>query len=440
MKRPVLNAALGFVLLSEAAWGQDSENPFAARAARIDEQFVGVLKDLARQYDKDNPEAAHFFLECLLGLGEKSSASAARKRVLESEFLVGKLRGGDVRRDVTPVLQALKGPATEYEALFGELYKATLKTPRSEPLVKLLHECAIKFELSRGAADYILMIQELNKLRRGMGLRCVLWEFEASSRLILAGCYMGETADLRPEGVLGRQATTAQKDHPFWGAAVDFGKNESTRVPESLGGFIDRIRASAIGREDLFNMDARRVWLGGWTGGAKIRDLVLYAFPSGSFREDVPTPSQRYLRETRPEAWPEWEDTELTAKVNGRTIPFAHYPYEDEPDAPISLKAEHGWAESEKKFLAKAGSAVMFRFMKDCAVTEVEFRLKDAAGKVVPSRLYRDGDARIQFQYSLPTFLLLPERHLQSRHKYGVSLRCKVEGVPFERSWAFTTR
>ena len=168
--------------------------------------------------------------------------------------------------------------------------------------------------------------------------------------------------------------------------------------------------------------------------------MSLYCIPAVEYRNDVPTPSKRYTTDTLAQEHGGWIDTEETTTLNGKKVPFVRYPFDGEQDTPRAFIGEYGWAESEISFLTKAGIPVMIRFFGKCVVGEAIANLKDSSGLSVPCRLYRDGDARVQFHVAMPTILLVPERELEKGTKYTVTVTCTLDGTPFERTWSFTTR
>jgi hypothetical protein len=275
-----------------------------------------------------------------------------------------------------------------------------------------------------------------------MGLRAILWEFESSRKLILAGAYMGETGDYRSDKKLDNgENVINNKESVFAGEAVLFAKKESSRLPfESLKNTIDCLRASALCRQDLLNIDARRLWLGHWSEGFAIDSIVFYCIPPIEFRADVPTPSRRYASETAIQDFRDWVDVEDVVTVGGKKIPLVRYPYADELDAPCHFEKEFRWADSEEKFLLKAGLPIMLRFFGKCEMADPSGKLIDSKGVEIPYRLYRDGDPRTCISDRTSTILIIPERELENEKKHTVTMTCTLDGIPFERTWSFTTR
>jgi hypothetical protein len=429
--------------LPAAGLVQESDEKLAARVAKIDEKFLPALGDLAKKYDADgNPEAAHFFAECALTFGSRDSDVSAIKKRVETDLYVGKIRGGKVLADGKDIKPALEGLQVLYKKIFDEIAVSAKAGAVADARRRILHDCAVKYEVGHSAHQYIQATQWINELRRGMGLRAVLWDAEASKKLILAGCYMGDTGDYESKEWLGNKTgDTPQKDNLFWGDWVGFGKRETSRIPYAeMVSAIDGLRASALTREDILNLDARRLWLGRWSDGRKITAMTLYRISPVGYREDVPTPSRRYSGQTVTEELKTWVDTEDTHLANGKKVPYVRYPFSGEAEVPRQFDGEYGWADSEEKFLAKAGSPIMVRFFADCVLKEVEVSLTDKSGRKIPWKLYRDGDKRVQFHVQRPTVLIVPEREFDKGMVYSVSIRCKVDDTPFEKQWSFTTR
>ncbi len=437
-------AALVAVALhaGSAAWADEDER-LQARVAKIDEKLIKALGGLAREYDKaKDPEATHFFAECFLGFGGKDSQVAAIKGGYEIDLYVGKLRGGTVIKAVNPIKRELQGPAKEYKKVFDELYAAARAGGISEFRKKILHDVAVKYEIAQSAHEYVQAIQRFNELRRALGLRAILWDFEASRKLILAGCYMGETADYKSkEWIDNKSGEAPRQDNVFWGEVVEFAKRTCSRLLQpDIAGIADSLRCSALVREDLMNLDARKLWLGRWAEGRKLPHITLYCIPAVEFRGDIPTPSKRYTTDIPLTEHPGWVDTEETATVGGRKVPYVRYPYDGERDAPRKFDEEYGWAESESKFLEKAGVPIMLRIFSRHAMEEASATLKDSLGRDVPCRLYTDQDKRVQFHVPWPTILALPERELERDRKHTITMKCTLDGTPFEKTWSFTTR
>ncbi len=449
MARGFLNAVAAILVASAGAQGQDSDARLADRVAKIDAKAHKALALLARQYDKEkDPEAAHFFAECFLGFAGKDSQVAAIKGGYEIDLYVGKLRGGAVIKAVNPIKRELQGPAAEYKKVLDEILVALRGGPGvaardlSEAEKRTLFDVAVKYELARGAHEYVQAIQRFNELRRALGLRAILWDFEASRKLILVGCYMGETGDYKSkEWIDNKTGDNPQKDNVFWGDVVDFAKGTCSRLLQpDIAGIADSLRCSALVREDILNLDARRLWLGRWTEGRKLPYVTLYCIPVVEFRGDVPTPSKRYTTDVPFTEHPGWVDTEETATIGGKKVPYVRYPYDGERDAPFKFSEEYGWAESEGKFLEKAGVPIMLRIFARHAMAEASAILKDSQGRDIPCRIYTDQDKRVQFHVPWPTLLAMPERELERDRKHTVTMRCTLDGVPFEKTWSFLTR
>jgi hypothetical protein len=272
-----------------------------------------------------------------------------------------------------------------------------------------------------------------------MGLRGILWDFENSRQLILACLYMGETEDYRTDDV-------SDKTSPYYTDFVELARTQTARmVLTTLSEYPGDIRSFALVRQELLNPDARQLWLAHWSGGRKINPMSVYAIPQVGFRQDIPTPSARYSRETVVEAWPGWKDTEDTVALAGAKVPVVRYPYEGEPDAPNVFSngrggLEAGWAKSEHDFLCKAGPPVMLRVFAAGQPANVQVELSTKTGKKLPTRIYLGGDKRVNINPKWITVLALPEVQLEPGSEYNVNVTFQVGETPIQRSWSFKTR
>jgi len=289
--------------------------------------------------------------------------------------------------------------------------------------------------LARGADEYIRTTQRLNELRRSMGLRLVLWDFENSRKCVLAAWYASETGDCahnQPD----------DQGKIFHTEEAKAFLPDTNVIPAELRDAPNSIRSSALVRQNLMNANARRLWLGHWTGSQFSADfpVTVYRIPLLPYREDVLTPTQRYERET---VVKDWIDTEETVDINGKKIPFVRYPYPDEPDAPWAFHdgqgTESGWKDAPAQGQDKYGVPIMLRFFGRAAITDVEMTITDSGGRKIDCEIYRDGDKRVALD-KWPTILVLPLEKLSKGMKYTVVLKCKVEGGPMEKTWGFTTR
>jgi len=408
-------------------------------ARKLDAKLVAACSDLARSFDeKKDPEAAHFFAECALGFGSSDDKTKEIKKKWETEVYLGRSRGGVVLKDSGPIEAAMGPLAKEYKAILdGLVPKATTKAISDEDR-KLLHGVVVKYELARGAAEYVRAVQRFNELRAKMKLRAILWDFEASSKLILAGWYMGETGDYG--------ADPSDKTSPLYSEAVAFAKDYAVRSPRiayEFSHYADHLRSYAIIKLDLLNPDVRQLWLGQWTLGRKHRAMTLYRIPRGDYRTDVQTPSKWYSGEPKAAHRDMWQDVEETISLGGtlRSV-IAHYPYDGEADAPWAfgdgLDGELDWADPKVKDLRKCGLPILLRVFATAKPTDVEAELGGKTG-AVPCRIYLNGDTRVPLG-DFATVLLLPERHLEKGTSYTVTVRGKVDGAPFDRKWSFSTR
>lgn len=423
-----------------AGSADEADEKLQARAIKIDLRLVKALEELAKKYDEaKDPEAAHLLASCAIGFGSKDPKLATIKGSREVDLFVGKLRGGELIADANPIDTALRGIATDYKKLLDPLFPQLKKGELSATAKGLVHDLVPKYEIARGAEEYIQATQRFNKLRRAMGLRAVLWDFEKSQQLILACWYMGETDDYRSE----ERSNTAS---PMYTEAVELAKQKCARpLYRKLQEYPDTLRSYALIRQDLLNPNARQLWLAHWAGGAKVNPMTAYAIPQVPYRDDIPTPSERYSRETVIEQWPGWTDTEDTVLIGGAKIPLARYPHDAETDAPCVFSngkgaMELGWDRSEVDFLIRAGLPIMMRVYAPGKPTEVTFDLRTKAGRKIPLRVYLNGDERVIFYGDWITVLGVPETHLESGVEYNARISFKVNQVPVERSWTFRTR
>lgn len=427
--------AVGLSLVS-TGWAQEPEEKLAARLEKIDQKFAAALGELAAHYDKAaDAEAAHWLAACATWLGGKDPEVLRIKSAWELDLFVGKVRGGEALKDRNPIDTALRASAYEYKKIVDNLALEGRRKGLEERRRKLLQDAVIRQELARGAADYIEAEKRINALRRAMGLRAVLWDAEQSPRLILAAWYAGETGDWDYREV--------ERDSMFYSPALETAKSQTTRLSRTLGAVPDILRSLAAARLDLFNPNARRLWLAHWGGGKLIDGVTIYAIPQLPYREDIPTPSDKYRGAT---VTKDWVDTEDTLEIAGRKIPFVRYPYPDEPDAPRAFAHGHegmesSWNKSEHEYLLKGGVPIVLRiFGEDLSLTEVQCALTDRSGGNIPCRTYLNGDRRAPLESRWPTILLVPERPLDPATTYSVRIRCKLAGSPVEKSWTFTTR
>ena len=434
----LLAPVLAVLLLPAPRLDADDEK-LAKRADQLTSQLVKNLEDLAKKYDGlSDPEAAHFLASCAVGFGSKDTKVAGIKGSREVDLFVGKLRGGEQLADANPIDTALRGIAFESKKLLDSLLPQLKKGDLTAVAKSIIHDLVPKYEIARGAEEYIQATQRFNKLRRAMGLRAILWDFEKSRELILACWYMGETGDFRSEG-------TSDTLSPLYSAGVEVGKIRcSGMVFRTLKDLPEDIRAYALVRQDLLNPDARQLWLAHWAGGKKINPMCLYAIPQVGFRSDIPTPSQRYSRETVVEKWPDWKDTEDTVAIEGIKVPVVRYPHDGESDAPLVFSdgrgaMESGWAASEHPFLAKAGIPIMLRVFTTGKISDVSVTLSTTSRRDIPTRLYL-GDKGVSFAGEWVTLLALPEAKLDPGVEYTVQMNGKVKGTLVERSWSFKTR
>jgi hypothetical protein len=297
-----------------------------------------------------------------------------------------------------------------------------------------MFEVGVKYELSRGAHEYVQAVQRLNALRKAMHLRAVLWDYEESRHLILAAWYTGETEDREYKD-------PHHKNSLFFTPSVEHGVGSSWGM-DSLREYPEVLRSYVLVRQDLLNPNVRQLRLAHWEGGKVIPQWVGYSIPQLPFRPDIPTPSQKFKGETVVQNWVEVEDT---VEILGEKVPISLYPYPMELDAPRVFSNGQGameyggWAKSEYDLLEKAGVPIMLRCFLDAAFTDVTAELRDPSG-LRRCRIYQNGDPGINFHRKYATVLILPEKHLDPGVEYTVRIKCKLNDVPFERTWSFKTR
>jgi hypothetical protein len=410
------------------------------RVAKLDERLVKAFEELARKYDDSNdPEAAHLLASCAVGFGSKDPKIAGIKGAREVDLFVGKLRGGERLADANPIDTALRGIAFDLKKTLDASLPQLKRNELPPALARLVQDLVPKYELARGAEEYIQATQRFNQLRRAMGLRAILWDFEKSRELILACWYMGETDDYRSE-------VKSDTSSPLYTPAVELAKERCSRpLYRKLPEFPDLLRPYALIRQDLLNPDARQLWLAHWAGGAKVSPMTAYAIPHTPFRPDIPTASQRYTRDTVVESWPDWRDTEDTVVVAASKGAVARYPYDGESDAPLTFSngkgaMEYGWQDSEIDFLAKAGTPIMLRVFLNAGISLVQAELADPSGRSLATRVYMTGDSRVRFYGDWPTVLIVPSEQLAPGKEYRVRVTGQLDTTPFERTWLFKTR
>lgn len=443
--------------IAVCASAQDAPLDPIERVKKLDEKLVPALKELAELYDdKKDPEATAFFCECAIGLGAADEKLAALKKKWENELYYGRVRGGATLVDTRPIETRLVKVGEEYRAIVERFLKEWAGKKRADvpdDLLKAIHSAALKSELARGAHEYVQAVQNFNALRAKMKLRALLWDFGQSSRFILGGWYMGETANWGDDGV-EKEWLARCKESPAHGDAAEFTKRESNRLPAgqgtaeylySLAECAHQLRSNALTREDLLNPDARRLLLGYWREGKHeiTRTIKLYRIPREIYRPDIETPSKRYGRDTVVEPRDDWRDVEENLKINARRVVYAHYPYVEEPNAPHAFgdgeRMELYWDKEPQYNPGKWGLPIMLRFYTEAKVTDLEYEVREGSKPPRSCRKYLNGDERVDLG-PLATILLIPDKRLDFDTAYSVSIKCKVDGAPFSKKWSFTTR
>ncbi len=418
------------------------------RVQKLNERLVAAFVELAGDYDtKKEPEACHFFAECAIGLGPKDEKTVALRKKWEDEVYYGRSRGGvPIAQKELAALDAhlgalAKEARTILDALVEEAQKGKIKDEQRSRLQRI----ALRCELARGAGEYIQATQRFNATRSKMKLRAILWDFDSSSRLIVASWHMSETADWTPE-------QKSAEDAWSFSASVPWAKENANRLPTwdynklkiALPDVVDEIRPLAVVREHLLNPDARRLWLGHWGKGRKLQSIKLYAIPRGEYRRDIATPTSRFRGETIAEDRDRWTDVEETIQVGTSKVAVAQYPFDGEPDAPTTFgggeRTELNWSDPtiDQKGLFTMGLPIMLRFFGGEKITDLDFDVKAKGGRALSCRKYLNGDKRVDME-NLPTVLLLPEKPFDKGATYQVRIKGKLDGTPFERKWEFAT-
>jgi hypothetical protein len=431
-------AWLGFLTLVVPSWApaaqaaKDDEK-LAKQISRLDAEYLKAVTDLAKIYDRGQvPEAAHFFASCAIGYGAKDDALASMKTSYEASVYLGKLRGGEPIRETSPITGALGNVSSGYKKILDPWVRSARKGGLAEATRKLMFEIGVKYELARGAHEYVQAIQRFNALRKAMRLRAILWDFEESRKLILSGWYTCETED--------SDLVELKKDSIFFCDAVIDGKKVA-RGAIKLAEYPEWLRSFALVRQYLLNPNARTLRLGYWGGGGQLDYWGLYGIPQLPYRPDIPTPTQKFSDETVVQ---DWVDVEDTIEIDGKKVPYVRYPYPGENDLPVWFSNGHGyqeggWAKPEYDVLEHAGLPIMIRFFTEGTPTDVEASLTDKSGKKRACRVYVNGDKRVEL-FKTPTVLLVPENQLDGLTEYTVAVKCKIGNTPFEKIWSFKTR
>src|SRR5262245_6966996 len=141
----------------------------AKQLSKLDVEFVKALTELAKRYDKEQiPEAAHFFANCALAFGEKNEPLTAIKASYEAAVYLGKLRGGEPIKETVAITSALGSVSVSYKKILDPWISSARKGELSEASRKLMFDTGVKYELARGAHEYVQAIQRFNALRKAM--------------------------------------------------------------------------------------------------------------------------------------------------------------------------------------------------------------------------------------------------------------------------------
>jgi hypothetical protein len=292
-------------------------------------------------------------------------------------------------------------------------------------------ETGLKVELSRNAQEYVKATQRFNALRKAMSLRAILWDFEESRKLILSGWYTCETEDW--------QLKELRTGSPFFSEIVASGI-QAGRGAFRLSELPDRLRSFAVVRQQLLNPNARTLGLGSWNDGSHIDYWSLYFIPQLPYRQDIPTPIERFHGETLVEGW---VDIEETIDLGSKKIPCAKYPFPGEKGLPPWYSngkgyIEEAWAKSEIPVLDRAGLPIMLRWYVKSSPAGIKATLRGTDGTLIPCRTYMNGDERVELG-EWATVLLLPENQLGGMREYRVDVQCTLEGQSVTCSWTFKT-
>jgi hypothetical protein len=317
---------LQIVLLATVIGSTSTAQPdekLAKKIEKLDARLVKAFVELSKQYDElKDPEAAHFLAECAVGFGSKDEKVVAIKNSWEASVYLGKLRGGVILPDPKPIFAMLGGLDSEYMKIIDPLVAQAKKDGISEETKKVLHECAIKHELARGAHEYIQATQRFNALRRSMGLRAILWDFEASTKYISAAWYMAQSGDTHCDP----RSEKTRASSVYYTPTVDIAVRQTSRlVGSGLKDLPDTIRSYAHIRHELLNPNARRLHLAAWSGGKTLNPFSVYSIPQLPYRPDIPTPAQRFANETIVKGFSDWLDTEDTVIISGQKVAFSRY-------------------------------------------------------------------------------------------------------------------
>jgi hypothetical protein len=449
MVRAVFGVLSVFLSLrTNVADRQDPGEKLANRTSPIDKKLLKALEELAIAYDRDgDPEAASFFAEAAVGFGSTDEKVKSIRIGWEVDAYLGKIQEkcGKPLEKTGPIRQKLDGPAGEYKKILEEMERKWLRRKIDQVEVtdgerKIVKEIAVRYAIASRAADSIKTTKRINELRRGMKLRPVLWDFENSTKLILACAFTCESGD--PLDADGKN----RKSIYFEESLVKFLNEKSANGIGELDKWVEETRSLALVRNTMLNPNARRLWLAHWAPLDGRTGFVAYRIPQEAYRDDIPTPSQRHERGTIVK---DWIDTEEVVEIEGRKVPVSRYPFDGETEIPWSFAgptrgypAEEGWARSEFESFqkTKAGVPIMVRFFGKAKITNIEAKLAAAnSGKEVPLRVYTNGDERVPGLADWPTILLVPEGLLARGATYTVTIRSKLDGVAFERNWSFTT-
>lgn len=428
-----ITLALGLSSVPSSA-AQDPDDKFAKRVATFDKKLVKTLEDLAVQYDKDGDvETASFFAECATGFGSKDEKIKAIKLDCELKVYFGKVQGGKPLGSNGPIRVKLDPSKNEYKKIVEECVDQVRrkKQPLSDSQRKILFDVMVKYEISAQADEYLKATKRVNELRKGMKLRSVLWDFENSRKLIL-----GAAPAAAAGGEYFEATQEVRKSIFFDETLFDFMVKNSARGVAELEKWVEETRACALVRMELLNPNARRLWLGHWDTFT-FTTVTCYRIPLLPFRQDIPTPTQRFEGETVAK---DWVDTEEVFDLNGRKVPFSRYPFDGETDLPCRYAyREDGWKDGYHR---GSGLPVMLRFFGKTQLGNVDARLIVAnGGKEIAAQVFVPGDERLPglpTSGERPTILLVPDKELNPGLTYTAIMKCTLDGVVFEKSWSFT--
>lgn len=441
---------IGLALPAGTALGQgnDSDEKLAQRVAKIDERFAKAFGELALKSDEEKDlEAAAFFAECHVGMGGKDPKVLALKSSAESEVYAGRAKPGKAV-DRSAATQGKLDPfAKEYKPILDFLLGRIDQKKLTEGERTVLYRVVVRHELASRAHEYVRTVKRLNEIRRGMGLKAVLWDYKNSTAfmpMLLIQPMTGEDLKKEEEGPAEEKRA---KGWWHWRKIVPEADGSAIMLWGDIGQAVDRVRSLGPARWGLLNPDGRRIWLAGGragrSGGGNVQ--TVYELAAGAYREDVPTPSQRYGSESgKPkEKNDKWVETELTVQVGDRRVPIAHYPFDGETEVPLAYAngeaREEKWVGEGGPKLERSGVPIGLALFGKVKISDVKIEL-EGAGKKIACFVETTPGSDDEGSRIGPTILAVPEVGLTKATEYRVRVECKLDGSSIKREWKFTTR